>query len=58
MKLIFAGKLSVAQSIATAISATDRQDGYLQGSGYIVTWCEGHLAGWVAFATHDTSFAK
>ena len=43
MKLVLAEKLSSAQSIAKAIGATKREDGYLQGNGYIVSWCAGHL---------------
>ena len=43
MKLVIAEKPSVAQSIAKVIGATERQDGYLEGNGYIVSWCVGHL---------------
>lgn len=43
MKLGLAEKPSVAQSIAKVIGATKREDGYLQGNGYIVSWCVGHL---------------
>ena len=39
MKLVIAEKPSVAQSIAKVIGATERQDGYLEGNGYIVSWC-------------------
>ena len=43
MKLVIAEKPSVAQSIASVIGATKREDGYLEGNGYIVSWCVGHL---------------
>lgn len=43
MKLVLAEKPSVAQSIAKVIGATTRFDGYLEGNGYIVSWCVGHL---------------
>ena len=43
MKLVLAEKPSVAQSIAKVLGATKREDGYLQGNGYIVSWCVGHL---------------
>ena len=36
MKLVIAEKPSVARSIAAVIGATDQQDGYLQGNGYLV----------------------
>ena len=47
MQLVIAEKPSVARSIAAVIGATDRQEGYLQGNGYLVSWCIGHL---VSFA--------
>lgn len=41
--LAIAEKPSVARSIANVIGAYKREDGYLEGSGYIVSWCVGHL---------------
>ena len=43
MKLVLAEKPSVAQSLAKVLGVTNRQDGYLEGNGYIVSWCAGHL---------------
>lgn len=43
MTLIIAEKPSVANDIAKVIGATKKQDGYLEGNGYQVTWCIGHL---------------
>ena len=43
MKLVIAEKPSVAQSIARVIGAAGRKDGYLEGNGYLVSWCVGHL---------------
>ena len=43
MKLVIAEKPSVAQSIASVIGAEERKDGYLEGNGYLVSWCIGHL---------------
>ena len=42
-KLVLAEKPSVAQSIAKVLGATKREDGYLEGNGYVVSWCVGHL---------------
>ena len=42
-KLVIAEKPSVAQSIAAVLGAKQRKDGYLEGGGYIVSWCIGHL---------------
>ena len=46
-KLVIAEKPSVAQSLAAVIGATARKDGYLEGNGWRVSWCVGHLAGLV-----------
>ena len=43
MITIIAEKPSVAQSIATVIGATKKENGYLSGNGYYVTWAFGHL---------------
>lgn len=40
---IIAEKPSVARDIARIVGASTKQDGYLQGSGYLVTWAMGHL---------------
>ena len=40
---IIAEKPSVARDIARIVGANSRQDGYLEGSGYLVTWAMGHL---------------
>lgn len=42
-KLVIAEKPSVANSLAAVLGAAERKDGYLQGNGYIVSWCYGHL---------------
>lgn len=43
VKLVITEKPSVAQSISKVIGASFRHDGYLEGNGYIVSWCIGHL---------------
>ncbi len=43
MKTIIAEKPSVAKEIAHIVGATKREDGYMQGNGYYVTWAFGHL---------------
>lgn len=43
MQLVITEKPSVAQSIARVIGAGERKDGYMEGNGYIVSWCIGHL---------------
>lgn len=58
MKLVIAEKPSVAQSLARVIGATKRQDGYLEGNGYLVSWCVGHLVELSAPERYDERFAK
>ena len=43
MQLVIAEKPSVAKSIADVLGALDRQGGYFEGRGYLVSWCVGHL---------------
>ena len=38
-QLVIAEKPSVARSIATVIGADEKQNGYWQGGGYLVSWC-------------------
>ena len=58
MKLVIAEKPSVAQSIAKVIGATERQDGYLEGNGYIVSWCVGHLVELAEPEYYDEKYRK
>ena len=58
MKLVIAEKPSVARSIAAVIGATDRQEGYLRGNGYLVSWCVGHLVSFADAALYDERFKK
>ena len=58
MKLVIAEKPSVAQSLAHVIGATKPQDGYLEGNGYLVSWCVGHLVELSAPERYDERFAK
>ena len=58
MKLVIAEKPSVAQSLAAVIGATARKDGYLEGSGWRVAWCLGHLAGLADADAYNPDYAK
>ena len=58
MKLVIAEKPSVAQSLAAVIGATARKDGYLEGSGWRVSWCVGHLAGLADADAYNPDYAK
>lgn len=58
MKLVIAEKPSVAQSLAAVLGAKERGQGYLQGNGYVVSWCVGHLIGLVAADAYDARYSK
>ena len=58
MKLIIAEKPSVAKSIASALGATSRADGYYEGNGLIVSWCVGHLVSPMDAAGYDERLKK
>lgn len=45
MKVIIAEKPSVARDIASVLGVTNKQDGFIEGNGYAVTWAFGHLVG-------------
>lgn len=58
MKLVIAEKPSVAKSIAKVIGAYKREKGYMEGSGYLVSWCVGHLVGLVPPDSYDEKYRK
>lgn len=43
MTLVIAEKPSVGKAIAEVLGASEKNYGYYEGNGYIVTWCMGHL---------------
>ena len=57
-KLVVAEKPSVAMSYAKVLGATSRQDGYLEGNGYLVSWCIGHLVELAPPNVYDEKFIK
>ena len=57
-KLVIAEKPSVARSIAGVIEATEKHDGYLEGNGYLVSWCIGHLVSFADAGRYDERFKK
>ena len=58
MKLVIAEKPSVANSLAAVLGATTRRDGYLEGGGWLVSWCLGHLAGLADASVYNPDYAK
>ena len=58
MKLIIAEKRSVAASIASALGAASRADGFYEGNDLLVSWCVGHLVSPLDAAGYDPRFRK
>ena len=57
-QLVIAEKPSVARSIAAVIGATEKQTGYWQGGGYLVSWCIGHLVSFAEAGQYDEKYCK
>ena len=58
MKLVIAEKPSVGMTLASVLGAGKRGDGYVEGNGYIVSWCFGHLAELSSAESYDEKYAK
>ena len=43
---------------AKVLGATNRQDGYLEGNGYLVSWCVGHLVELAPPNIYDAKYVK
>ncbi len=56
--LVIAEKPSVAQSIAKVLGCTNRRDGYLEGGGYLVSWCVGHLVELAEPESYDSKYER
>jgi len=57
-KLVIAEKPSVALALAKVLGAYQRQDGYMEGNGYLVSWCVGHLVGLAQPDAYDEVYKK
>ena len=58
MKLVLAEKPSVAMSLSKVIGADQRGDGYMEGNGYLVSWCVGHLVELSQPEAYDEKYAR
>ncbi|MBO5115764.1 MAG: DNA topoisomerase 3 [Peptococcaceae bacterium] len=58
MKLVIAEKPSVARDIANVLGAKQKKNGYLEGNGYQVTWCIGHLVQLADPESYDESLKR
>ncbi len=58
MRLVVTEKPGVAQAISHVVGADSRKDGYIEGNGYIVSWCLGHLVELAAPESYSESWKK
>lgn len=58
MQLVITEKPSVAMSIAKVLGVKNRQNGYIEGNSYIISWCVGHLVGLVSPEIYDEKYKK
>ena len=58
MQLVVSEKPSVAMSIAKVLGAKSRRDGYMEGNGWLVSWCVGHLVELASADAYDPRFSK
>ena len=56
--LVIAEKPSVAANIAAALGVKEKQDGYIEGAGYLISWCVGHLVGLAEAAAYGEQYKK
>lgn len=57
-RLVIAEKSSVGAAYAKVLGATNRQDGYWEGNGYLVSWCIGHLVELAPPNVYDEKYVK
>ena len=57
-KLIITEKPSVAQEFARILGVSGRNDGYIENSDYVITWCVGHLVEMVYPEVYDEKYKK
>ena len=57
-QLVIAEQPSVARRFAAVIGATEKQNGYWQGGGYLVSWCIGHLVSFAEAGQYDEKYCK
>ena len=58
MQLVIAEKPSVAGSIAAALGVKEKKDGYIEGGGYLISWCVGHLVELADAAAYGEQYKK
>lgn len=58
MRLVIAEKPSVAAALAAALGVKNKKDGYIEGGGYLISWCVGHLVELAEAAAYGEQYKK
>ena len=58
IQLVIAEKPSVARAIAQVLGASKKRDGYMEGTGWLVGWCLGHLVELAPADAYDPKYSK
>ena len=58
LTLVIAEKPSVAQTIAAALGVKEKKDGFIEGGGYLISWCVGHLVQLAEAAAYGEQYKK
>ncbi len=58
LRLVIAEKPSVAGSIAAALGVKEKKDRYIEGGGYLISWCVGHLVQLAEAAAYGEQYRK
>ena len=58
MRLVIAEKPSVAAALAAALGVKNKKDGYMEGGGYLISWCVGHLVELAEAAAYGEQYKK
>lgn len=56
--LVLAEKPSVSFAIAAALGVKGKKDGYIEGNGYLISWCVGHLVGLANADGYDARYSR
>ena len=58
MKLVICEKPSVGAAVAAALGVREKKDGYIEGNGYFISWCIGHLVQLSEAAAYGEQYKK
>ena len=58
MRIVIAEKPAAGERFAAVLGASEKKNGYLEGGGWIVAWCLGHLADFISAEGYDPGYAQ